>query len=125
MSDLEAALLDEVGSILAGWRTEYADDPEREREELLLLALEREQIAAVAYREEAVVGRVDALDLAPEIRALIRQTLVRIWKDEELHTAISAACCSAVAAAEQAGPLAGSRGWSSTGASSRASSPDG
>jgi Domain of unknown function (DUF362) len=87
VSDLEAALLDEVEHVLAGWRTEYADDPDREREQLLLLALEREQIAAVAYREEAVVGRVDALDLAPEIRALIRQTLVWIWKDEELHTA--------------------------------------
>ena len=64
---------------------EYAGRPEREAEHLWLLALEREQIVAVAYREEAVAGRVDELDLTDDLRALIRQTLVWIWKDEELH----------------------------------------
>ena len=40
---------------------------------------------AVAYREEAVAGRLDSLAVGEEVRALIRQTLVWIWKDEELH----------------------------------------
>ena len=40
---------------------------------------------AVAYREEAVAGRVAALDVGEDARASIRQTLVWIWKDEELH----------------------------------------
>jgi uncharacterized protein (DUF362 family) len=87
VADLEAELLDDVEQQLARWRAEYADDPEGERHLLWLLALEREQIVAVAYREEAVAARVDALDLEPEARALIRQTLVWIWKDEELHAA--------------------------------------
>ncbi len=50
-----------------------------------MLALEREQIVAVAYREESVAGRIDALDLSDDLRATLRQTLVWIWKDEELH----------------------------------------
>ena len=48
-------------------------------------ALEREQIVAVAYREESVAGRVDDLAISDELRAVVRQTLVWIWKDEELH----------------------------------------
>ena len=35
---------------------------------LLLLALEREQIVAVAYREEAVAGRVAELDVGDAAR---------------------------------------------------------
>ncbi|MDQ6697233.1 MAG: DUF362 domain-containing protein, partial [Actinomycetota bacterium] len=85
MSDLEAELLDEVQTLLAAWKIAYADRPGVERVQLGLLALEREQIVAVAYREEAVAGRVDALDIEPDVRALLRQTLVWIWKDEELH----------------------------------------
>ncbi len=85
MSDLETALLDEVHALLDEWKVTYAGRPDVEREQLWLLALEREQIVAVAYREEAVAGRVDALDIDADARALLRQTLVWIWKDEELH----------------------------------------
>ena len=53
MGDLESDLLVEVETQLAQWRTEYAGNPDGEREMLWLLALEREQIVAVAYREEA------------------------------------------------------------------------
>lgn len=85
VTDLETELLDEVHTLLDRWKVEYTGRPDVEREQLWLLALEREQIVAVAYREEAVAGRVDALDLDPDVRALLRQTLVWIWKDEELH----------------------------------------
>lgn len=85
VGDLESALLDDVRSQLDRWRVQYADRPDVEREQLWLLALEREQIVAVAYREEAVAGRVDTLEVSDELRALIRQTLVWIWKDEALH----------------------------------------
>jgi len=85
MTDLETAVLDDVRAMLARWRLEFAGRPEAERERLLLLALEREQIVAVAYREEAVAGRVAELDVAAAVRALIRQTLMWIWKDEQLH----------------------------------------
>jgi Domain of unknown function (DUF362) len=85
VSELEDVMLDEVEQLLARWRLEYAGRPEVEAEHLWLLALEREQIVAVAYREEAVAGRIDALDLSDDLRATLRQTLVWIWKDEGLH----------------------------------------
>ncbi len=85
VSELEDVMIDEVEGLLARWRVEYAGRPEEESEHLWLLALEREQIVAVAYREEAVAGRIDALDLSADLRAVLRQTLVWIWKDEELH----------------------------------------
>jgi hypothetical protein len=50
-------------------RPEFAGRPEAERERLLLLTLERKQIVAVAYREEAVAGRVASLDVGDAARA--------------------------------------------------------
>ncbi len=85
MSELEDVMLAEVDGLLARWREEYAGRPDEEAEHLWLLALEREQIVAVAYREESVAGRIDALPLSDDLRATVRQTLVWIWKDEELH----------------------------------------
>jgi hypothetical protein len=85
LTDLETAVLDDVRAMLGRWRRQFAGRPGAERERLLLLALEREQIVAVAYREEAVAGRVAELDVGPAARALIRQTLMWIWKDEQLH----------------------------------------
>ena len=41
---------------------------------LCLLALEREQTVAIAYREEAVAAHVDSLALSAELRATNRQT---------------------------------------------------
>jgi Domain of unknown function (DUF362) len=85
MTDLETAVLDDVRAMLGRWRLQFAGRPDAERERLLLLALEREQIVAVAYREEAMAGRVAELDVGAAARALIRQTLMWIWKDEQLH----------------------------------------
>ena len=85
MADLEAVLIEDVDVQLRRWRHECTGRPEAERSKLLLLALEREQIVAVAYREEAVAGRVAELEVGDQVRALIRQTLVWIWKDEQLH----------------------------------------
>ncbi len=85
MSELEAVMLAEVEDLLARWQREYEGRPEAEAEHLWLLALEREQIVAVAYREESVAGRIDGLAISDELRAVVRQTLVWIWKDEELH----------------------------------------
>lgn len=83
--ELERVLLDDVRRLLDGWNAKYADRPQLERQRLLLLALEREQIVAVAYREEAVAGRVAALDIGEDARDLVRQTLIWTWKDEQLH----------------------------------------
>ena len=86
MSELETILLEDVRALQERWRRQFAGRPEAERVRLLLLALEREQIVAVAYREEAVAGRVAELDVDDDVRALIRQTLMWIWKDEQLHS---------------------------------------
>lgn len=75
----------DVEELLARWRREYAGRPDVEAAHLWLLALEREQIVAVAYREESVAGRIDGLAISDEVRSVVRQTLVWIWKDEELH----------------------------------------
>src|ERR1700685_1396683 len=83
--ELERALLEDVQQLLARWRVELPGRPEAERKKLLLLALEREQIVAVAYREEAVAGRVVQLDVGTHVRALLHQALVWIWKDEQMH----------------------------------------
>ena len=85
MSELEAALLDDVRSLLGRWRVDYEADPAAEREHLWLLALEREQVVAVAYREDFVAARLADLAVADDLRSLVRQALVWIWKDEELH----------------------------------------
>jgi len=92
--ELERVLLDDVRRLLDGWNAEYADQPQLERQRLLLLALEREQIVAVAYREEAVAGRVAALDIGEDARDLVRQTLIWTWKDEQLHAEYLRASCS-------------------------------
>ncbi len=78
-------LLKDVQRLLDRWNSQCSDRPDLERQRLLLLALEREQIVAVAYREEAVAGRVATLDIGCDARALIRQTLIWTWKDEQLH----------------------------------------
>jgi hypothetical protein len=83
--DLEAVMLEEVQARLDRWRAQYVDRPDMERSRLLMLALEREQIVAVAYREEAVAGRIGELQVDDDVRALVRQTLVWVWKDEQLH----------------------------------------
>jgi uncharacterized protein (DUF362 family) len=86
MSELETILLEDVRALQERWRRQFAGRPGAERVRLLLLALEREQIVAVAYREEAVAGRVAELEIDDDVRALIRQTLMWIWKDEQLHS---------------------------------------
>ena len=86
MSELETILLEDVRALQERWRIQFTGRPDEERLRLLLLALEREQIVAVAYREEAVAGRVTELEAGDDVRALIRQILMWIWKDEQLHS---------------------------------------
>src|SRR5579863_5116417 len=85
VTDLEQILLDEVTARLGEWRSRYAGNPAKERSKLLALALDREQVVAIAYREEAVAGRVADLCVDDDVRDLVRQTLIWIWKDEQLH----------------------------------------
>jgi hypothetical protein len=73
--------------LLARWRSRYRGRPERERRRLWLLALEREQLVGVAYRERAIAQRVARMPLDAEVRHLVRRALVWVWQDEEMHAA--------------------------------------
>ena len=72
---------------LARWRDRYRGRPDRERRRLWLLALEREQVVSIAYRESAIADRIARMPLAEDVRDLIRHAMVWVWKDEEMHTA--------------------------------------
>jgi len=79
------AVYDACQSLLAEWRVRYAGRPDREMARLLLLALEREEIVSVGYREAVMLARLRAMDLPDEVRRIIRQAMVWTWKDEEMH----------------------------------------
>ena len=63
----------------------YAGQPRREMVRLLLLALEREEIVSVGYREDAIIQRLSGMPLDHNVREAIRHALVWTWKDEEMH----------------------------------------
>jgi uncharacterized protein (DUF362 family) len=52
---------------------------------LLLLALEREEIVSVSYREDVILRRLRTMPISAEIADLIRHALIWTWKDEEMH----------------------------------------
>ena len=70
---------------LQDWRVRYAGRPQEEMVQLCLLSLEREEIVSVAYHEDVLAGRLAALPVADDVRALIDQALTWAWKDEEMH----------------------------------------
>ena len=61
-----------------------AGKPRREMVHLLLLALEREEIVSVGYRE-AIARRLAGMPIGPQLRELIAHALAWAWKDEEMH----------------------------------------
>ncbi len=79
------AIYEEFERELAVWRRAYAGRPREEVVKLLLLAIEREQIVTVAYREELMTWRLGGMAIADDAREIIRHALVWAWKDEEMH----------------------------------------
>jgi uncharacterized protein (DUF362 family) len=67
------------------WDRRWAGRPRQEMIHLFLLALEREEIVAVGYRENAIAQRLASMDIDDEIRELVRHALIWVWKDEEMH----------------------------------------
>jgi translation elongation factor EF-Tu-like GTPase len=61
-------IYEESARQLARWRDRYRGRPERERRRLWLLALEREQVVSIAYRESAIADRIARMPLAEEVR---------------------------------------------------------
>jgi hypothetical protein len=50
------------------------------------MALEREEIVSVAYRDVVLNSALDELELDSERKNLCRSALNWIWKDEQMHT---------------------------------------
>src|ERR1043165_4058559 len=69
----------------ARWRERYAGRPGDEILQLLLLAVEREQVVTTGYREAAIRARLESLPVDDEGRALVRQAVLWTWQDEEMH----------------------------------------
>ena len=70
---------------LATTRRRFEGKPGEEIRHLLLLALEREQMVSISYREELITERLCRTPLAPSLQDLIRHALIWVWKDEEMH----------------------------------------
>ena len=76
---------EEFADELAQLQRQYIGRPDKEMIRLFLLALEREELVAVAYRESTLYQRLQAMPLDDEVRDLIRHALLWIWKNEEMH----------------------------------------
>lgn len=82
---IDQALDAEVRHQLDRWRDRYRGRVRAERRQLLLFALEREQIVTVAYREEVLAARIETLPVPDDVRRLLRRALAWVWRDEALH----------------------------------------
>jgi len=80
------AVYEEFERELANWKRRYAGQPRKEMVQLFLLALEREEMVSVGYRETAIVRRLSTMPLTDDVRDLIRHALLWLWKDEEMHS---------------------------------------
>jgi len=79
------AIYQEFERQLDQWRARYAGQPRREMIRLCLLALEREELVSIAYREELMVKRLAAMPVHPDVREIVHHALLWAWKDEEMH----------------------------------------
>lgn len=79
-----------VRTLLADTERELGEIMELPQEQrlprLTLLALEREQIAAVAYSEDLVAARIENLPVSEECRELVSRVVKWTHRDEALHS---------------------------------------
>lgn len=76
---------DQFAQELSAWEAKYSGRPREELIGLCLMALEREELVSVGYREELMTRRLAAMPLSPSIRELMRHALIWAWRDEEMH----------------------------------------
>jgi uncharacterized protein (DUF362 family) len=80
------AVFEQFAEELKAWEVKYAGRPRDELIGLCLVALEREELVSVGYREELMTQRLAAMPLPPAVRELMRHALIWAWRDEEMHT---------------------------------------
>jgi len=79
------ALYDNFAEELAVLERRHCDSTTDELVAHCLLALEREELVAVGYREDVLAPRLSSLRVTDEVREIIHHALVWTWKDEEMH----------------------------------------
>jgi uncharacterized protein (DUF362 family) len=79
-------IYDQFARELAGWQEKYVGRPREELLGLCLMALEREELVTVGYREELMTKRLGGMPLSDPVRELISHALIWAWRDEEMHT---------------------------------------
>jgi uncharacterized protein (DUF362 family) len=80
------AVFEQFGQELKAWEAKFAGRPRDELIGLCLLALEREELVSVGYREELMTQRLSAMPIPPAVRELMRHALIWAWRDEEMHS---------------------------------------
>jgi len=80
------AVYDEFLREMQAVQRQCAGDPRQELIRLFLMALEREELVSIGYRDSLMRQRIAALRLPDEVKEILRHALVWIWKDEEMHT---------------------------------------
>jgi uncharacterized protein (DUF362 family) len=78
-------VFDEAEAELRGVLRAHAGRPRDAMLALLLMALEREEIVSLAYRQARIAARLRATPLPDDARRLLEHALVWVWKDEEMH----------------------------------------
>lgn len=78
-------LTDAVRRELAERRERYADRPDLELLEHLVVALQRERVAALGFDTEKLGDRLARAPLPDDARAAIRRAVGQIWLDENMH----------------------------------------
>ena len=79
------AITDAVAEEIRERRERYANDPGTELLEHLLLAVQRERIAAVGYDVERLGERLARAPLSAGARRVIHRAITQIWIDETHH----------------------------------------
>lgn len=79
------AVFEQFAQELAAWQAKCAGQPREELIGLCLMALEREELVSVGYREELISRRLAAMPIDESVRELARHALIWAWRDEEMH----------------------------------------
>ena len=84
-----SAVLREAEEQLDALLRQHSGDKRQAILQLFLLALEREELVSVSYRDALISARLKKMPLDDDARELIRRALIWAWKDEEMHALFS------------------------------------
>src|SRR5467141_79961 len=77
-------IYDQFTEELAAWQKKYVARPREELLGLCLMALEREELVTVGYREELMTKRLAGMPLSEPVWELISHALIWAWRVEEI-----------------------------------------